>query len=263
MKLGILIPLKAKQVARNWSVTCACLEQTLKSIEAQTSDDWEAIVVGHDKPEFLESGSFKTQFSVLDKPAPTAPSHAYRKVDWEWVKVRARDRNSKIIRGMQILSDKNIDYWYYLDGDDLIHKQFVETLMSQDLQAGATIHEGFLWYAASRRVIPYTNMPIICGSTAVIRTSDVEVPQTLDYSEWSKVPYCCYNHREIARYFEEEHNGRYVPVAERLLAYSVGHGDNTSDGFRDTPIKRLKAWAKPYILGRKIDQTFARNFSLV
>ena len=262
MKLGILIPLKAKQVARNWSITCACLEQTLRSIEAQTSPEWEAIVVGHDKPDFLDSGRFKTQFSGLGTSPPTPPPHAYRKVDWDWIRARAVDRNSKIIRGMQLLRDKGIDYWYYLDGDDLLHKRFVETLMSMDLQAGATLHEGYLWYPRNRRVIPYSNMPIICGSTVVIRSSDVEVPETLELSEWRKVPFCSYNHREIARYFEEEHNGKYVPVAERLLAYSVGHGDNTSDGFRDTPIKRLKAWAKPYILGRKIDQSFIRDFSL-
>jgi glycosyltransferase involved in cell wall biosynthesis len=262
MKLGIVIPLKAKVVSRDWAITSACLEQTVKCLERQTSHSWEAIVVGHDQPDFFKSAPLKTRFAIVDTPSPIPPVDGYRKVDWNWIRERAIDRNRKIIRGMQLLRDEGIDYWYYLDGDDLLHREFVARLAAIDLKAGAVLHEGYLWYPRSKRVIPYSNMPIICGSTVIIRAANFEIPKSLDIEELGKVPYCRYNHVDLARYFDEECNGQYVNVMDRLLAYSVGHGDNTSDGFRDTFVKRLKSWAKPYIRGRRIDSSTLCDFSL-
>ena len=263
MKLGIVIPLKAKAVSRNWAVTCACLEQTVRCIEAQTSQSWEAIVVGHDKPGFFDRAKLKTRFSSTEVPSPVPPADGHRKVDWNWVRNRALDRNRKIIRGMQLLRQEGIDYWYYLDGDDLLHREFVARLERLDLQSGAVLHEGYLWYSRIGRVIPYTNMPLICGSTVIVRGKDFDIPTSLELDQLGKVPYCRYTHMELPRYFRDECNGRFVNVMDRLLAYSVGHGDNTSDGFRDTLVKRLKAWAKPYVLGRKINSDTLRDFSLV
>lgn len=263
MKIGILIPLKSKVVSRNWAITTACLEQTVKCLEHQTSFNWEAVVVGHDKPAFFDSQKLKTRFTTVETPSPIPPSDGYRKVNWSWIRDRAIDRNRKIIRGMQFLQNEGIDYWYYLDGDDLLHREFVERLAAIDLKAGAVLYEGYLWYPRSQRIISYTNMPIICGSTVIIRSADFEIPKSLDIEELGKVPYCRYTHMDLPRYFDAECNGQYVNVLDRLLAYTVGHGDNTSDGFRDTFIKRLKSWAKPYIRGRRIDSGSLCDFSLV
>ncbi len=262
MKLGIVIPLKSKLASRNWSVTSACLEQTVKCIERQTSSNWEAIVVGHDKPDLFELPSLKTRFSTIETPSPIPPADGHRKVTGQWIRDRSVDRNRKIIRGMQLLRGEGIDYWYYLDADDLLHREFVERLFSMDLQSGAVLYEGYLWYSRIQRIIPYANMPIICGSTVILRAGDFEIPNSLDLDELNKVPYCRYEHMRLPQFFVEECNGKFVNIMDRLLAYSVGHGDNSSDGYRDTILKRIKAWAKPYIRGRKIDSETLSSFSL-
>lgn len=261
MKLGIVIPLKAKLVSRNWDITSMCLERTLRSVEAQTSENWDAIVVGHDKPDFLNNDTFKTRFSTIETPSPFPPRDAHRTVNWDWVKDRAHDRNRKIIRGMQLLSNKAIDYWYYLDGDDFIHRKFVESLSAIDLKAGAVLEHGYLWYSGLRRIIPHFDMVNLCGSTAILRNSDTEIPNDLDPKQYHNVAFCR-DHRNYRQFFVESRGGEYVQIRTPLLAYSVGHGDNSSDGYRNTIIKRLKAWAKPYVRGRKIDPATAHDFCL-
>ena len=80
MKLGIVIPLKAKLVAKDWPTTCKNLERTVSSILNQSSSNFQAVVVGHDCPEFIQTISddarSKIQFLKFDLfPPPQIGKH--------------------------------------------------------------------------------------------------------------------------------------------------------------------------------------------
>lgn len=262
LRLGIVIPLKAKAASRDWGVTSACLEQTLRSVEGQTSTNWVAVVVGHERPDFLRFGEFAVEFERLDTPPVRRPVDAHRKRNSIWEVEYTLDKNRKIVRGMQLLRNRGVDYWFALDSDDLIHRELIDRLSSIDLKSGAILDGGYLVFASKRRAISYADMSAICGSTSILRASDCPIPQSLDVRDIQRVPYCRYSHTDMTRYFEDERNGEFVRIKEKLLAYSLGHGDNCSDGFRDTLFQRIKAWSKPYLLGTRLGKATCNDFAL-
>ncbi len=256
MKLGIVIPLKSKATSRNWRVTCRSFQDTLNSVESQTSSSYAAIVVGHDKPDFLEKSVYRTQFHELEYPPPNPQSSSFRPKDY------IIDKNRKIVRGMQLLQGHEIDYWFELDADDLIHKSFVESLSNLDCKSGCILDGGYVLYKAEGRIIPTSDLSSICGSTSVLSNSRFEIPDTLTEEALRSVPWCRYSHRYMTQYFEEELGGHFLRVTDRLIAYTMGHGDNLSDRWRRKPVQKVKAWLKKYLLGRVLNPELRAAFSL-
>ena len=262
IKLGIVIPLKSKVASRDWAVTSACLKRTLTSLEAQTSGNWVSVVVGHERPDCFKSDCYRTDFSSLELPAPQPPPGAHRTRNAMWEKQRILDKNRKLVRGLQLLCDRGIDYWFYLDADDLLHREFTERVSRMNLRAGAILDGGYVYFPSTRRILPESDMSAICGSTSILRAGDVPIPDSLEIDCITRVPWCRYSHMQMDRYFQNEAGGEFLRIGERLIAYSMGHGDNCSDGYRDTSVRRLKAWLKPYVLGLRLSPAVRSDFSL-
>ncbi len=53
MKIGIVIPFKSKEVAKDWKIACKNLNATVDSVLNQNSRNYKAVVVGHDQPDFF------------------------------------------------------------------------------------------------------------------------------------------------------------------------------------------------------------------
>jgi hypothetical protein len=74
VKIGIVIPFKSKEVAKDWKIACKNLNATVDSVLNQNSRNYKAVVVGHDQPDFFEDEHYKEsncQFLFLQRfPAP-------------------------------------------------------------------------------------------------------------------------------------------------------------------------------------------------
>jgi len=260
-RLGIVIPLKSAVASRNWKRTCGMLEGTLRSILGQTSEQWEAVVVGHEKPEGVPSlDSGRVDFLSLDLPVPPLKpggSYLFHR-DFDYI----LDKNRKIVRGLQGLRDREITHWFVLDADDLLHRQLVEKTVLPDeaKDQGALLNRGYLFYPDLKRQIPCDHLIQICGSTTILPSSWVEVPESLA-ADWSGVPWCRLSHADMGLLFRERQSAPNFPE-ERLIAYVQGYGDNCSDEFRQGLVRGFKAWLKPRLIGRRMDAGFCRDFSL-
>jgi len=254
--LGIVIPLKSKLVSNNWDVVCNSLEKTMSSINNQISDQYKVIVVGHECPAFLESSGV---FYNLKEYSP--PNPKFEVVDQDRYTL---DKNLKIVKGMMILSKlhEHITHWFPLDADDLLHAKFVDTLMGKELKNGAIIDNGYIYYSDLGRVIPSNEFSLYCGSSSIVASKFISLPNVLNEKTVKSTPFGKYAHMNMNQYFEKELKCDYFRPTENLIMYVLYHGENISDGYRKSIIDKLKYIIKTFIVGRKLTKIDFKNFSI-
>lgn len=253
-RLGIVIPLKSKAASRNWSITCTSLEDTIRSIDNQTSNNFEAIIVGHETPNFLNKGKHNITFHKIENDPPKKAADEFTQEDY------TLDKNSKIIRGMQLIKNRGVSYWFTLDADDLMDRHFVEIILDRNLQSGCIIDGGHVIYKSRKRVVPHDNISLLCGSTSILCNEYIEIPEKLDKETMKSVPWCRYSHTDMTKYFENELNAPYTRISDRLIGYVMGHGDNCSDGYRMSIIQKVKSYLKPLIIGQRLTEKVKKLF---
>lgn len=173
-----------------------------------------------------------------------------------------QDKNLKITHAIRALSDEDIDYWYQLDSDDLLRTDFVEISQRVEGHAGAVIVGGYIMYPSINRVILTTEMHLWCGSTSILSDKLMNIPDKIDATSIKQIPWCRTTHMRMPEFFLGECDGNYVNLTDRIIAYTLGSGDNISDKWRRAFIPRLKARLKPYLWGRRIPPELRRAFSL-
>ena len=152
MYIGIVIPLKAKAVSKNWDMVCKNLKRTVTSILAQSSTEFSAIVVGHDKPDFLEEirDSIDLKGSCYFLPFNDFPPPTLYQNDIETNQLRYEsDRCNKILKGIMHLSKNSspaISHWFALDADDLLSNVFVETLPLYEGSDAIVLDNGYFLF---------------------------------------------------------------------------------------------------------------------
>ena len=261
MKLGIVIPFKSKVVSRDWRSVCNCLEATLRSLNRQSSGDWCAVVVGHEKPNipwdiFTDKVSWVT---VTHDLPPIRQGGSFSKyADFD----RILDIRRKHSQGMRHLKKQGVTDWFVLDADDLVHKDFVRTLTCLPRQSGWLIRSGYLWYQDLQRWMPSDQMLNLCGSTVVISSSMFEVPSTSCDEELGKIPWGRMSHSDMESFLLPHLAGADPNFPLRAVAYTLSHGDNCSDEFRDSMMARAKLWIKKRLRTRKLNQEFCEIFGI-
>lgn len=257
MKIGIVIPLKSKAASKKWDTTCDSLEDTVRSIDNQTSNQFEAVIVGHDCPEFFLKNKHKVFFHTLETPPPDKNASEFTQDDY------TLDKNKKIVRGMQLLKKKDITYWYTLDADDLLDRNFIEKISNMDCKSGCILDGGYIIYKKYKLVVPHDNLSLVCGSTSILSNKLFRIPDNLDYESMKKVPWCRYPHMDMDKYFEIELNKPYLHISDRFIGYVLGHGDNCSDGYRSNYYYRIKSFLKPFLIGRRLSKNIREKYSLM
>jgi hypothetical protein len=258
MNLGIVIPLKSKQISRDWKITSAALQLCLDSIKRQTFTDFTVVVCGHDKPDFLESEEYQfATFTTSHFPPPDREKSDFSHKDL------ILDKNLKIALAVRSIHSESISHWYQLDSDDLLHKDFVKiALTAVEGKAGAIIDGGYLLYTKQKRAISTHEMSMYCGSTSIISSQYMVFPDVVGLDTLRDIPWARYPHMGMNKFFEGELNEPYSVIHEKVLGYVLASGDNISDKWRNSPIKMLKAVLKPYVKGQRISSSIKDAFGI-
>jgi hypothetical protein len=259
VSVGILIPLKSKQVSKNWNTTCLSLAKTIASLENQTNTQFDFMVVGHEPPDFISTKTWHGQsvFHSIEEVVPPASSGATQH-DY------TIDKNSKITKALMLLKKRNsaIKLWFALDADDLAHKDLVDTVCQLNEPAGVILNHGYLFYPQSNRVIKTDQFSMYCGSSGMIADKYINCPAEFDINTMKQIPFCRYSHMGLDAFFRNEIKQPFVSPDKALVTYILSHGDNISDDYRGSLMSRVKAWLKPYIKGRAPSQKFKEEFGL-
>jgi hypothetical protein len=262
MKLGIIIPLKSRQVASHWLTVCNSLKKTLNSIINQTNNNYKVQIVGHEKPDFLNDSNYSCfDFHSITEISPPTKKEGITEITQEQYTL---DKNMKIAKGMQLLysSTKDITHWFVLDADDLLNKYFMAICDKTDSSSGAIINKGYIYYANAERVIKCNELSLYCGSTGIIPIKNCTPPSQINENTIQKIPFCRYSHMNLGDFFTKELQTSYQKFSENLVIYVLENGENISDGYRNKWLVALKQKLKPYIKGKKVTEEIKSLFSI-
>lgn len=164
------IPVSARKDDAQWSRVNELLKLTLGSILNQTSDRYKIFVCGHDRPEVLSEYSLPSiKFIGVDFPLPQTD------------KAKRRDKRRKrweIAREVRRLGG---GYYMFMDADDLVHRDFVQFITSNDNQVGYLINKGYALDFTNRRIAPIPgafnrDFNRVCGSSGAVYLLPEDLP---------------------------------------------------------------------------------------
>ena len=219
-----VIPVRHQSNAKDWQALKARLSVTLASIAAQTSDDWEGIVVanrGADLPEMPKG--FRAE--LVDFP-PNALHDRDGVKDLEpYYDATRMDKGRRILTGM--LAGRDSRYFMVVDDDDLVSRDIVEYVSRHDGANGWAISHGYVWTEGGRLLFGHDNFHRICGSSHIIRSDLYELPESLEAADadWLKARVGSHI-RHVGTLAERGTPLAYLPFVGAI--YRVGHGGSVS-----------------------------------
>ncbi|NQY35786.1 MAG: hypothetical protein HRT37_12615 [Alteromonadaceae bacterium] len=241
MKIGIVIPLKAKSISKNWPEVCANVKNTVDSVLSQTNNSFRLAVIGHDCPEQLKGLKHSgddvfTSFDELQPPSVVKSDE----VSTNQMKYEV-DRCSKILKGIMVLkkNDADITHWFALDADDLLHNTFVFNLLQKPDYDAFLIENGYFYFKHWGIFNVTYEFYKYCGSSAVIADKFFNLPSKIDESSFRQIPFGNISHVLMGEYFTTNNINFYVPKP-KLLMYVRDNGDNISNDYIDNYYNRIK-----------------------
>ncbi|MEM0966361.1 MAG: hypothetical protein AAGJ81_09465 [Verrucomicrobiota bacterium] len=233
----------------------------MKSLLRQSEDGWCSVVVGHEQPDLPWSEWTRKIVwieSSFDLPPLKRGGSYSNYADFD----RILDKQRKISLGMRHLQQQEVTDWFVLDADDYFHRNFVKTYRELPQQAGWLVNRGYIWYADIKRWSHTDRLLNLCGSTAIISASLFDLPRSDDDNELRKIPWCRLSHSDMEAFLRPHLSGASPFFPLSAVAYTLSHGDNCSDEFRDTPLKQFKLWVKKRLTTRKLDREFTDKFGV-
>lgn len=222
--LAFVTSLRHPQNASDYGRVEELLKRTLRSIDAQTSDDYVVIIVGNRAPSFELPA--RAHFVYVDFPPAAEPTK--REERWEAV---IADKGSKLAIGLLAARAYSPDYVMVTDADDFVHRDLARWVGEQP--AGSTgwyIADGWRYSAYRGAGEQIDDLYRVCGTCYIAPWSAYAVPDDLPVTAtqeqvWEafgeRARFILGKHRDAEKWFEA--NG--YPLEKLPFAGSVYHVD--------------------------------------
>lgn len=151
------MPLKSRAVAKDWNRVSMVLDNTLRSIFAQTMPDIEVLIACHEQP----VTSFDAHPGLHKLVIEDAPPDSH---DNEG---QGRDKQVKIRRLIEEVCRRGGGYLVLMDADDLVSCRLAEFIHTTNNRRGYTIRSGYILNLGRRHFQYVDNFARHCGSCAV------------------------------------------------------------------------------------------------
>lgn len=164
--IRFIIPLKSRTVSGNWSHFSMIFERTLKSVCKQTNEEFEVIVVHHEKPR-IEYSNKHVAFLEVDIPKPKLVEDNH----WYNYSLKNQDKASKILYGLKYDTGRKIDYVMVVDSDDMVSKSIAQFVnKSKNDSNGWIISKGY-FYREGKKFAFYKkkDFNLLCGSCLILK----------------------------------------------------------------------------------------------
>lgn len=261
MIIGIVVPLVAKSVSKCWQTDCELVEATTKSILQQSNPSFRCIVVGHDCPEQLEGkqhagNDIFLAFSDLEPPV-VGENNAEAQLKYEV------DRCSKTLKGIMHLkkTQPDITHWFAVDSDDLIHRDFVKTLVEGPEKDAYLIKNGYFYYKNNNIFTLTDEFYSYCGSSSIISDKYFQLPNDITETAYKGIPFGAVSHVNIGRYLEKRGVEYHVPD-KRLLMYVRDSGTNISDYYIKGIVGRVKTKLSMFLKMKSLNKKEREAFAI-
>ena len=165
--LVFIIPLKSSTVSSSWSRCCLLFERCLRSVCAQTSDNFRVVVACHEKPE-IGFDHPHVNYIQVDFPPPNLSNSSYGQVKGSG----DVDKAKKILTALTYAQKFNPNHIMVVDADDCVNQNIVEFVDRHIECDGWYLKQGYVYEEGKNFLYLNTkNFYQSCGSSIIIKYS--------------------------------------------------------------------------------------------
>ncbi|PXA68673.1 glycosyltransferase family 2 protein [Cryobacterium arcticum] len=246
--LAFITTLRHPQNSVDYGRVEALLDDTLKSVAQQTSDDYVIIIVGNQRPGFpLPERAHFVQVSFPPPAPPTGARTAREPFVW--------DKGTKLGIGLIAALPFSPTHVMSFDADDFVHRDLASTVHDYPEHSGWVVREGWMYSRARNSYVAQRQFNRACGTSFIIPFEAYGVPANLTISASQEQVALAFGerlnaimgaHRNAETWFQK-HGRLLEPFPYPAAVYHVDTGENHSG-------KTLRGLAHP--LNAKIQREF-------
>lgn len=207
----------------------ALLRETLRSVCAQTSDEFAVFVVGNEEPRFPLPDP--VTFVPVDFPPPVqhrGPMTPRQPFVW--------DKGTKIGIGLAAARQVRPDHVMIFDADDFVHRRLAQYAADRRGEPGWVLTEGYMYSSRRRSLQLRRDFNRTCGTSHIVRFDAYGVPDNLAPSATQVEVADAYGdrlgailgaHRDAVHWLAD-HGYPLAPLPFRGAVYQVDTGENHS-----------------------------------
>lgn len=156
------IPLRSKEVSKDWNKVSLLFNRTLESVYNQTNENFKIFVACHQIPTLNQKYDDRVQFIIMNTKIPST----YMDMMW--------DKDTKIFTcqnaARKYLTEQKFEGAYFMnvDSDDLISNKLAEFINKKATKRVYTSRYGFIYFEGHTYMKKARRLERTCGSCFVI-----------------------------------------------------------------------------------------------
>lgn len=250
--LVFLVPLKSKQVSRDWSRVSQLLERCVLSIVNQTSDNFKLVIVCHERPDIRVQHPSIDYLEVNFPPPNLGRENIINSMD--------RDKNKKMQKGLEYVSSINPSHIMFVDADDCVSCKIADFVNRKPHANGWVLDSGYVYEDGSNKIFyKQDRFYLMSGTSHIIRYSLLKDERLRSIYTESDSPL----HQTIV----DTMSKRGTPLESLPFPgaiYVVGNGENIyagEDEYHDNV--RLNSEVSIFSLIKKLSISYIRKIKII
>ena len=246
LKIAVVVPLLAPELAKDWKHVQFCLNRTLTSILNSSSVDLQIYVICQSEPEAMISD----RRIIFLKSEHSIPEGAV---------AMGFDKGLKTAQGVQAAAQFEPDYVMQIDADDMISKNLFDCIIDQPGYDAYCVNCGYEWIEDSKKLTRRYQFHRFCGTSFILRYGEDLFPAWLGNKGNAKL-ICETSHTNRAEVLLAHQYNIYY-INEPKVIYVSGGQDQLMDR-----TKRLRRRVKDTVYGfwrdKKLSHDLRDEFSM-
>jgi hypothetical protein len=166
--LVFIVPLQSPQASSNWDMVSALCERTLRSICAQTSQQFRVFLVCNEAPALRFT---HPSLTIIEDNFPIPQRNSAE---------RMFDKHEKLKRGMIAARHLAPCDVMLVDADDCVHRGLVEWCERHPESPGWYFPDGYIYTAGSSWLYRLRDFDQICGTSIIVKCGDAYFPKSMN-----------------------------------------------------------------------------------
>jgi hypothetical protein len=218
-----IIPLKSKQVSKDWERVSKLLERCVRSITNQTSEKFKVIIVCHEQPNIQINDPSINYLHANFLPPNLEEINAVNLMD--------KDKNNKMWLGLEYAHQLNPSHVMFVDADDCISCHIAKFVNDNPHVNGWFLDSGYVYKDGSNRIFyKKKNFYWLSGTSHIIKYSLLQDKSIKSFYTESNDAL----HQRIVKILEERKTSL-VPLPFPGAVYITENGENIYQGTPPKP----------------------------
>lgn len=164
--LVFILALQSPAASKDWLRVSRLCERTLRSVCAQTSPEFRAFLVCNRRP---DGGFTHPNLTIIEREFPTPNTTSLARMADKWKKLKVGLTAARSLAPAHVM---------FMDADDCVHRGLAEHVNHYPEAVGWSMTTGYLRDEGSRWLYRTKNFHRLCGSSAIVRLSAEDFPQS-------------------------------------------------------------------------------------